>query len=376
MPLAALQLRRITTTGRWVPQVDGLRFVAIVSVVCFHILGQTVAHALTPVVIQPRYRGLESLIGNGDRGVSLFFVISGYILALPFLRQWRNAGKKVSLGSYFARRASRLEPPYVISLLIYTAALMVFPGTPLRVQFPHLVASALYLHNLVYGSLSTINFVTWSLEVEIQFYILAPLIGMVYAIRSQATRTIVFVLLMIFCGSFHLYASDTWLRTVFNYGHYFLAGFLMADILGLSSGPRPTSRWWDVVSLAGWPTIFLLPRSGLTLQWLPFLILPVYLAAFYGPITLRIFSNTFVALTGGMCYSFYLLHMLAISIAFKGSRHLIRFQDFALNLGIQIAVLGSAVALVGTAYYILVERPCMNPQWPQQLWQRLRPNQN
>ncbi len=370
-PGDALQLRRITTTGRWIPEIDGLRFVAIVGVLAFHIAGQMVSRSGIIVPRQHRYDLLEQLVGGADRGVPLFFVISGYILAQPFLRQHLLRGRVVSLGSYFLRRITRLEPPYILSLLLYTAGFMVYPGTPFHTQLPHLLASMFYLHNLTFGGMSTINFVTWSLEIEVQFYIIAPLLGMIYAVRNTLARRTVFLALILFCGAFHLFAHGLWLATIFNYGHFFLTGFLMADLMARQPGQPRRFLAWDAVSLVLWPTIFLLPHVPATLQWLPFAILPVYLAAFYGPISNWFFRQPWVALTGGMCYSFYLMHMLVISIAFKATKHLIRFHDFLLNYVVQLLTLGTAIYIVGTLYFVFIERPCMDPEWPQKLWRRL-----
>src|SRR5580704_5790763 len=101
------------SSGTWVPQIDGLRFVAISSVLLFHIMGQLHERTGHAIAVQPRYSLLVRLLNNGDRGVLLFFIISGYILARPFLRQYRLGGKRVEIGKYYLRRITRLEPPYI-----------------------------------------------------------------------------------------------------------------------------------------------------------------------------------------------------------------------------------------------------------------------
>ena len=103
-------LRRITTSGQYFPEIDGLRFVAIFSVVFFHVYAQTRKEAPLPPV-------LDTFISHGDRGVRLFFAISGFILALPFCAQFHGAHRKVDLRRYFLRRLTRLEPPYLLSLV-------------------------------------------------------------------------------------------------------------------------------------------------------------------------------------------------------------------------------------------------------------------
>lgn len=369
-----MQLRRIMTSGTWIPQIDGLRFVAITSVLLFHILGQLVVHAGHPIAIQSRYAWLDYMVANGDRGVLLFFVISGFILARPFLRQHRLSGKPVSLSHYYLRRVTRLEPPYILSLLLYTFAFWCF-GLPLRPMLPHLAASMFYLHNLIYNNVSTINFVTWSLEMEVQFYLLAPLLGLVYMIRSTALRRGILLAVILAAGEYTLLVTRLpgalWHWTILNNLHYFLCGFLLADIVEGHQTQPWRSTWWDIVSLVVWPVVFLLPRWNATLAWLPLLILPVYLAAFYGPVSNALFRQPFIALTGGMCYSLYLMHMLVVSVVFKGTRHLAVFTDFLANYAVQVLTLGSAILVCGTAYYVLIERPCMDPEWPQKLWARV-----
>jgi peptidoglycan/LPS O-acetylase OafA/YrhL len=369
-----LQLRRIMTSGTWIPQIDGLRFMAISSVLLFHMLGQLVVHAGRILTVQPRYTWLVYVVGNGDRGVELFFVISGYILGRPFLREHRLGGKRVELRRYYLRRITRLEPPYILSLLLYTAGFYLI-GVKVRPMLPHLAASIFYIHNLTYNSISTINFVTWSLEMEVQFYLLAPLLGLIYCIQNTILRRAILLAGMLGAGAFTLVAvhhpGAFWHWTILTTLHYFLAGFLLADLIeGHPSKPRLSSIW-DAVSLVLWPAIFLLPRWDATLAWLPLLIVPLYLAAFYGPRSKAFFCRPFVALTGGMCYSLYLTHMLVISVFFRGTRHLAVFNDFLANYTVQVITLGSSVLLCGTAYYLLIERPCMDPRWPQELWARL-----
>jgi peptidoglycan/LPS O-acetylase OafA/YrhL len=362
------------TSGSWIPQIDGLRFVAITSVLLFHILGQLSERTGHSIAIQPRYHLLTQLVGNGDRGVLLFFVISGYILARPFLRQHRMGGKRVALGAYYLRRVTRLEPPYILALLIYTTAFIGF-GVPLQAMLPHLAASMFYLHNFIYRTISTIDFVTWSLEIEIQFYLLAPFLGMVYMVRRTVLRRSILLVLIVAGGAFNLYASHhqdaIWRWTMFNYLHYFLTGFLLADIVEGNQQQPYRSIAWDAVSLVCWPIVFALPRVQDSMIWLPVLILPLYLAAFYGPVSNRFFRAPFVALVGGMCYSYYLMHMLIISVVFKATRHLAVFHDFLLNYLVQIATLGAAIGLLATLYYIVIERPCMDPQWPRKAWRVL-----
>lgn len=370
-----LQLRRIMTTGTWVPQIDGLRFIAISSVILFHMMEELERRAGHPIEIQPRYTLFAQLVNHGNRGVLLFFVISGYIIARPFLRQHRLHGKPVDLGAYYLRRVTRLEPPYVLVLLMTSVVILVAYAGSLRTLLPHLVASILYLHGLEYRSKSTISFVAWSLEIEVQFYILAPLLGTIYRLRNTIVRRLVMIVLMAAGSAYAIYASygpDAILNwTLIGSLQYFMAGFLLADIV---EGQQQQSRRgiaWDFVSLVGWPLAFLWPGEWQSEVLLPLLFLMLCLAGFYGPASSRFFRRPFVALTGGMCYSFYLTHMLAISLVFKATRHLAVLDDFLANYAVQVAAMMVPVALFGIVYYVVVERPCMDPQWPRKAWRVL-----
>jgi peptidoglycan/LPS O-acetylase OafA/YrhL len=98
--------RRITTSGIYIPEIDGLRFIAISLILMCHV-GNHVAQ------LNFRGRDLSTRIFDlGNRGVELFFVISGFVLAMPFVSQYLCAGPRVSLKQYFLRRVTRLEPPY------------------------------------------------------------------------------------------------------------------------------------------------------------------------------------------------------------------------------------------------------------------------
>jgi peptidoglycan/LPS O-acetylase OafA/YrhL len=369
--MSMLQLRRITTGASWIPQIDGLRFVAIVSVLLFHVLGEVAERGPRLLVLPESSGWWVRLVDNGDRGVWVFFVISGYILSRPFLRQYRLKGHEVKLGPYFLRRVTRLEPPYVLSLLLYTAASCIFFHVSLMERLPHLVASIFYVHNLIYDGTGAVSYVAWTLEIEVQFYLMAPLLGNLYRIENTALRRGIIVLLMLASGAGSLFVSPPLQATMLYYAQYFFAGFLLADLLDYPRHANRQSWGWDLVSVAGWPLIFWLPRVAATEAWLPLLIVPVFVAAFYGKASNWFFRQPVIALTGGMCYSIYLTHMLFISLFFRAVKHLQMGGDELTVLVQMVAVLIPMLAAC-TGYYLLIERPCMDPKWPQKLWHHLR----
>jgi peptidoglycan/LPS O-acetylase OafA/YrhL len=360
-----MKLRRITTHGNWIPEIDGLRFVAIVATLLTHILGETYLRSGHSFVLPSNFN-VFGLVDRGGRGVLLFFAISGFILAQPFLRQHLQHGKAVSVTAFFKRRLTRLEPPYILSLLLYAIAQAFYQHRAGTLALP-LLTHIFYVHN--FFALPSLNLVTWSLEVEIQFYLLAPVLGYLYAIASPILRRGVMVSLIVASAVFqhHTHGVISW--SLPGQLQYFMVGFLLADLRATRT-ESTTKRWWDLVSLIVWVTLFAIPDK-MTYLSLPLLILVAYLATFNGPITRQIFRTNWIALTGGMCYSFYLMHMLVISIAFKLTRRFILPSSLALSYLIQVVLLGACITAFCTAYFVLIERPCMDPDWPRKLRTRL-----
>src|SRR5437667_40038 len=108
-----VRLSRETSSGRFIPEMDGLRFVAIAMVVLFHLNGYLTAKAVSPqYAFTARSDWITQVALVGFRGVELFFVISGFILGLPFAAHHIAGAPRVSLSKYYLRRLTRLEPPY------------------------------------------------------------------------------------------------------------------------------------------------------------------------------------------------------------------------------------------------------------------------
>lgn len=370
------RVRRITRDGRWIPEIDGLRFIAIFSVLLFHLVGELSMRSGRVIPIEPRYRRLFEAIGNGDRGVQLFFVISGMILAMPFARHYLTEAKEVSLRKYYLRRVTRLEPPYVLSMVLFTVLLAVFVHGRLGIgYFGHALASTIYLHNLVFGAVSPVNAVTWSLEVEIQFYLLAPLVMQLFRVGGKMTRRAVMAASIVGIGLMQVpfQSSPRFTLSILYSMQYFIAGLLLADIFVLDLERMRSSWMWDVAGLVGLAYLFGAGHDSSAAHIvLPFVIGLVCAAAMRSIVLRKFVANPWVAVIGGMCYSIYLLHFALMAAVFKVTRHLIvpRF-DFLQNFLIQVIVTGVPIVLLCMVFYLLVERPCMDPDWPSKLWQRV-----
>ena len=136
------------------PQLDGLRAVAVVCVMVFHFI---------PWV--DRYAPL------GTMGVRLFFVLSGFLIT-GILLAWRGQPLDVALKSFYARRALRIFPLFYF-VLVAAAALNIGPVRDTFAWHATYLSNAyFYLRGDWHGSVSHL----WSLAVEEQFYLVWPLL--------------------------------------------------------------------------------------------------------------------------------------------------------------------------------------------------------
>ena len=352
------------------PEIDGLRFVAIASVVMYHLHGFVLMNRVVPDV----HDSLRAVVEHGYRGVNLFYVISGFILGLPFAAHYLKGEPVVPLRRYFLRRLTRLEPPYIINLLICFALLVLIDGASPRTLLPHLGASIVYLHNLWFGQSSTINEVAWTLEVEVQFYCLAPVLAMLFRIRSKLARRATLVWIILIVGSVQTLYWDGPARvklTILYAIQFFLTGLLLADIYVVDWKERPALLWrWDLVSLLCWPLLFM---AGDLAVWvgLPFLMLAAYIGAFKGVVFNRIFRNQIITTIGGMCYTIYLFHYKLIPAVLRFSKPVHFGVGFDAYFALQILIYTPILLLVSCSYFALVERPCMGRDWPRRVFHRI-----
>ncbi len=363
------RLRRVTSSGRFVPEIDGLRFLAIVLVVAFHVLASL--RSERPMFGPAHAAGLlERVVDTGYFGVELFFVISGFILALPFAAHHLTGAKPVTLGRFFERRLTRLEPPYIVSLAVLAAAWLLVRHAPVSWVATHLPAHVFYVHSFLLGAETGLSTVVWSLEIEVQFYLLTPLLSKVFAIRDRLLRRGVMLAAMVAVGLFsetqHVNGA---IRAgpphLLLYLQFFLTGMLLADVYltDWKSEPKRTPVA-DLLGIAAFAAVFLAVATH-TLEYAltaP-LLLVAYGAVFRGPLLRALFSVPIITAIGGMCYTIYLYHNAIIWVAARALKDLQIAGDPSLTLLLNILALATATVLVSIPLYLVFERPFMKTDW-------------
>jgi peptidoglycan/LPS O-acetylase OafA/YrhL len=372
------RLGRIVTPGRrLIPQIDGLRFVAI-SVVFYYHIGHRLV--LSGAGLGDASSPLYFLMHTGNYGVELFFVISGFVLALPFIRARLADGKPVSLRAYYLRRVTRLEPPYIVFLtaaFVLDILLGLATGESL---VRHLLVGLVYQHNLVYGVLNPVLGVAWSLEVEIQFYVLTPFLLRLLLVGNRRWRRILLFALIVAFGAIRPHIGAwRYYTCVVGHFHEFFTGYLLADLYVVDWQEQPKQRYaWDVFSLLGWAVLWLLVRLQSTVlpqlisPLLPFVILLCYCGALRGPLSRRFFGSRPIAATGAMCYTIYLVHAEFIHHVVNAGRRLIPALPLDYAFLLWSAILTPLAFGLCAFLFTILERPCMNPAWPSLLAARVR----
>lgn len=378
--------RRVTTSGNFIAEVDGLRFLALAGVLVQH----TYAN-YNRVVPEGKLSGFfpkDGLIDiafmTAGRGVELFFIISGFILAMPFVKQYLHEGKPVSIGKYFLRRLTRLEPPYIVAMLLCFAA-KVLSGEPPDAGAPSYVASLLaslgYVHNIVYQHNSYINGVAWSLEVEVQFYILAPVLAALILTRSLRTRTILYAtvffaapvaqdLMEVYFG----YPVESSRKNLLGTFQFFVMGFALAE-LHMARIACPVKGIAAVgLGIALLCAMFLVPvRESFVGSRMLFLGAAVvfYWLVISPGFWQELFRTTPIVLIGGMCYTIYLVHFPMLVVFSRLAKRIYVTDQFIPNYIVHFLLVIAPILICSAVFYLLVEKPCMNPNWPSDLRKRI-----
>jgi peptidoglycan/LPS O-acetylase OafA/YrhL len=184
-------------SNNWQNGIEVLRGIAAVSVMLFHCVG------LFPWDVSG---SPLTIFRVGWIGVDVFFVISGYVITASAIRQQNSQDYAV----YFWRaRLARILPLYYVTTAVF---LLAVSSTALDKDIPTQILSHLFLvHNFFQNAAFSINGVTWSLSVELQFYALAFFIVPLIARAGRASLISGYFVLFISVLVYR-FASWYWLR--------------------------------------------------------------------------------------------------------------------------------------------------------------------
>jgi peptidoglycan/LPS O-acetylase OafA/YrhL len=120
---------------------------------------------------------ISHVLGGGDQGVDVFFVLSGFLITSLLISEWEGPKGRISLPNFYARRALRLFPALGCVIVVAVSMALIFGGAAGRSTLYGLPWVIFYVGNWArafnYGTLGSLGH-TWSLAVEEQFYLIWP----------------------------------------------------------------------------------------------------------------------------------------------------------------------------------------------------------
>ena len=166
-----------------IPGANGLRAIA-----CLLVLGHHLFQRFNPEESNTFLKALHFFWIRGEAGVSMFFVLSGCLLSLPFWQAFSSGKPFPSIKRYARLRAIRIVPAFWINLVICAVVSVVIFG--MEFDFKKLITALLFLNNYHYSTFfpSEINGPLWSIGLEVSCYILMPVVLLTIYRRTSTLR--------------------------------------------------------------------------------------------------------------------------------------------------------------------------------------------
>jgi peptidoglycan/LPS O-acetylase OafA/YrhL len=360
----------LSATRPRLPALTSLRFFAALHVVLFHL------HAINIYEGSGWYRK-TALIGYV--GVSLFYVLSGFILVYTY------GGREFRAPAFWRARFARIYPAYLFALLLTAPGFFYVNLVLKQIDIPiwswcktHLLATALLVPTLlqswVPGAALGWNPPAWSLSDEAFFYVLFPLI-VAWLLRSSS-RNLVAYILICWGVSFALssayvllrpdgvaYTDDNsvlkWLSVVKFNPLFRLPEFLLGACCGFLFLRKSVDRKW-ATPLVALGVLALVTVVGFS-SHIPYPILhdsllaPVFAAIIYGlalrPNWSAVLEFKPLVLLGDASYSLYLLHSLILGAYFNTKGTLRQMSPLAFAFGLALPV------IISILVYKFLEEP-------------------
>jgi len=182
------------------PVVDGVRAIAVGWVLILHIVFFHFG-AFPDRILEIFSSPSTQWIRQGVLGVDLFFVISGYLIGTILLKEYRKTNR-INLRLFYARRFLRLTPVYVVVMCMGIYFLRNVPKSAILVDIApsgnveHAWTNLLYINNFVTVHKQYMVW-CWSLAIEEQFYLIAPVFLLLVVGRSRRPLTWMLFLLLL-----------------------------------------------------------------------------------------------------------------------------------------------------------------------------------
>lgn len=319
--------------------INGLRGFAIVMVVSLHLFRVFTPAGFFPVEALGFTFYPFAFLPNGWVGVNLFFILSGFVLYLPYAEGKREMGSLGDALFFYKRRAVRLLPLYYLSIIFLG---VFFWNTRDPEYLGRLYIMATMTFNFTYDYwMPRFNPVLWSIGIEVMFSMLFPFILLLD--RRVGTKrlfilTAVLSLAVRFIGAYHwdhFRINSTLMNPVkdsviarlddFVLGMLICRVYLKGEKAG---GGMVRFAAGLIFVLAGCNLWEYYATGALDAVYVPvftnffhlgfYLMIMALLSSNRGVLR-RVFTNHPIQLIGMMCYSIYLWHFMLILLVFRNN---------------------------------------------------------
>lgn len=216
---------------QYIAALDGLRAVAVLLVMAFH------AHA--------------PLAGGGYIGVDIFFVLSGFLITNILLAEHARTSQ-INFKSFYLRRLLRLTPALFMMLFIY----LIFAPYAWPLYEDHLrdaFITAVYLsdYSRAIWQIPDMLRHTWSLSVEMHFYLIWPLIIMLIYRKKVRNPLFIFMALYVVATAWRLLStgSESWPRIYYGFDTR-ISGFIMGAVVAVFAQTQKRLFVWPELAVA------------------------------------------------------------------------------------------------------------------------------
>lgn len=359
---------------------DGLRGIAIALVVWFHIWQLSWLNPQFSLFGHPV--SLEYLPVTGAIGVELFFFISGFCLYYPYARHLLEGKSLPTLVHYAYRRFIKIVPSYYLSILL---VLLFFPCfSRWNETLWQAIAHFLFIHNWFGETYGTINGVYWSLGVEVQFYLVFPLLAWLFRRRPWATYLAMVAVALLYRHLIPIYGAERWgfwLNQLPGMLDLFAGGMLTAHLLVSLRNRELVVRLkplWTGLAIAAFALFLLLLDNLYQVRYSPnvFCVWPTrfrwVLSLVFATLTLssllsfaawqRVLANPALLFLSTLSYNLYLWHQFIARILFERRIPLPNTTDPHLDPQWQLlySFLALVLSLAVAAFFTyVVERPLL-----------------
>lgn len=335
--------------------IDGLRCIAVLWVVLYHFTHNSPFRECFTERLHPFF---HDLAWNGYLGVEIFFVISGFVIALSLAKD--RITPRFALG-FAVRRYVRLFPPYIAAVFLWMFTTFLGNAMVPSYNLPQpsigqVVSHFLYLQNLF--GFGDIVAPTWTLCLEFQFYLFYAVCALLSLAGGRMHRWAGIALFVLTTfASLSITAFHLNLRGLFAPHNFFLGTWYLFvfGVLAAFAWVRPNTRYWMIFPMLLAFVVWLVVHDKALLVGLV-AFAAILLASFLGRMGSWL-SNPIAQYIGSRSYSIYLVHWV-VGLRFIDLIH--RFAPQSLWSACLCSLAGFAVTLLASELlYRLLEKPSL-----------------